>query len=219
MANGLITASEFSAIEGECLRWESEVNAGTIFVGSGVHRGQSLTHASMETLYQSIYNIIDSELFKKYEPQFVYEKNYSGTKPMWADRNYLIGEPQYNEKVGVYDLGIFTYIQNVCQNCPSDGICSHGCSCDGGEYGCICDGGRNSCYHSCAICYGSEWVCFQHECGAHLCGSYTCTCDGSHFCGGYGGCVSDCTGWSMCNDHHCFCHGADSPVCSSDSGC
>ena len=219
MANGLITASEFSAIESECLRWESEVDAGTIFVGSGVHRGQSLTHTSMETLYQSIYNIIDSELFKKYEPQFAYERNYSGTKPMWADRNYLIGEPQYNEKLGAYDSGIFTYIQNVCQNCPSDGVCSHGGGCGGN----VCTDGCTNCYgsdHGCANCYASAFICSGHECEAHTCGIFHCFCDVAHYCRGHGSCVSDCVGaYAECNNHHCTCYTANDPVCSSDLGC
>lgn len=212
MANGLITASEFSAIEGECLRWESEVDVGTIFVGSGVHRGQSLTHTSMETLYQSIYNIIDSVLFKKYEPQFAYERNYSGAKPMWADRNYLIGEPQYNEKLSAYDSGIFTYIQNVCQNCPSDGVCSHGGSCD--SHSCT-----DACQDGCANCYGSEFICTQHACGSHTCSIFICPCDVAHYCRGHFGCVSDCTGaYAECSNHHCGCYTANTPVCP-DAGC
>lgn len=217
MANGLITASEFSAIEGECLRWESEVDAGTIFVGSGVHRGQSLTHTSMEALYQSIYNIIDSELFKKYEPQFAYKIKYSGAKPMWADRNYLIGEPQYDEKLGVYDSGIFTYIQNVCQNCPSDGVCSHGGSCDSHVCSDACPDG---CSDSCVKCYASAFICSGHVCGAHTCGIVVCPCDVAHYCQGHGGCVSDCTGaYAACNNHHCACYTADVPACFSDLGC
>ena len=213
MANGLITASEFSAIEDECLRWESAVDSGSIFVGSGVSRGLSLTSASMNTLYQSVYNIIDSALFKKYEPNFMFQQTSLSAKPSLTDRDYLIGEPQYEENLGGYYSGIFTYIQNVCQNCPSDGICTHGGGC--GSHVC-----SDVCSDSCANCYGSEFVCSQHACGSHTCGMVVCPCDAAHYCRGHFGCVSDCTGaYEGCNNHHCSCYTADTPVCSFDTGC
>ena len=212
MANGLITASEFDAIEGECSRWGSEDSG--IFVGSGVSRGLSLTSASMNTLYQSVYNIIDSALFKKYEPNFRFQQTSLSTKPSLTDRDYLIGDPQYEENLGGYYSGIFTYIQNVCQNCPSDGICQHGGGC--GSHGCP-DGCSSD---SCANCYGSEFVCSQHACGSHTCGMVVCPCDVAHYCRGHFGCVSDCTGaYAECSNHHCSCYTADTPVCPIDTSC
>ena len=210
MANGLITASEFSEIEGECSRWGSEDSG--IFVGNGVHKGQSLTHTSMETLYQSVYNRIDSVGFKKYVPNFVFQQHHGDIKPSWTDRDYLIGEPRASEELGGYYSGIFTYIQSVCQNCPSDGVCSHGGSCD--SHSCT-----DACQDGCANCYGSEFVCSQHACGSHTCGIVICPCDVAHYCRGHFGCVSDCTGaYAECSNHHCGCYTADTPVCS-DTGC
>ena len=204
---GKILASDFAALKNECNRWSAS------YVTTGVSSGSKATASSMNSVFESVYNIYTSDNFGRFAPHTADVGSAHvtvGQKIYQTDLNYVVGDVVFDDKVGYITSGLLTYAQSVCLDCACNS------SCDGSADGCdkycavdYCemDGaippidcpGNCHCNTISHVC--EEYSCFCHEGGGH---EDQCTChNGEHGC--TWNCASHCA--SHCSSHNpsCLC--------------
>ena len=198
---GKILASDFAALKNECNRWSAS------YVTTGVSSGSKATASSMNSVFESVYNIYDSDKFRRFalHTADVGSAHVTvGQKIYQTDLNYVVGDVVFDDKVGYITNGLLTYAQSVCLDCTCDGVCDGSADwCDtycASDY-CYMDGAIHpiDCPSNCQcntishVC--GEYSCFCHEGGGH---EDQCTChSGEH------GCTSHCA--SHCSSHNPLC--------------
>ena len=204
---GKILASDFAALKNECNRWSAS------YVTTGVSSGSKATASSMNSVFESVYNIYASDNFRRFAPHTADVGSAHvtvGQKIYQTDLNYVVGKVEFDDKVGYITSGLLTYAQSVCLDCTCNGSCDgsadhcdHYCASDHCEMdgavppidcpsNCHC----NTIWHVCDID-----SCFCHEGGGH---AEQCTCHaGEHGC--TWNCASHCA--SHCSSHNppCLC--------------
>lgn len=204
---GKILASDFAALKNECNRWSAS------YVTTGVSSGSKATASSMNSVFESVYNIYDSDKFRQFAPHTADVGSAHvtvGQKIYQTDLNYVVGDVVFDDKVGYITSGLLTYAQSVCLDCTCDGVCDG--SADGCDKYCAVDycemdgaippidcPGNCHCNTISHVC--EEYSCFCHEGGGH---EDQCTChNGEHGC--TWNCASHCA--SHCSSHNpsCLC--------------
>lgn len=216
---GKILASDFAALKNECNRWSAS------YVTTGVSSGSKATASSMNSVFESVYNIYASDEFGRYATYTAPIGSVQvsvGQKIYQTDLNYVVGGAEFDDKTMHVTSGLLTYAQSVCLDCTCDGVCdgsAHFCPCDGASH-CSCNTVAEGCDNYCAsdYCYMDgaypenchcntishvcgEYSCFCHEGGGH---ADQCTCHaGEHGC--TWNCASHCA--SHCSSHYpgCMC--------------
>ena len=221
---GKILASDFAALKNECNRWSAS------YVTTGVSSGSKATASSMNSVFESVYNIYASDNFMRFAPHTADVGSAHvtvGQKIYQTDLNYVVGKVEFDDKVGYITSGLLTYAQSVCLHCTCHGSCDGSadhCGCDGASH-CSCNTVAEGCDNYCASdycdmdgalspidCPGNchcntishvcgEYSCFCHEGGGH---AEQCTCHaGEHGC--TWNCASHCA--SHCSSHYpgCMC--------------
>lgn len=193
---GKILASDFSDLKKECLTWG--VEDGT----NGVSTGSSATAASMNSVYETVYNIFSSELFIRFAELSTFSPTSvsAGRLIYNTDLNYITGPIVIDDKVGEVTSGLLTFIKSQCLDCACDG------SCDG--------------THSCS-CYTTSDTCSCHYvCNGYVCANY-CSVD-SCACNSHDGCPCDRVS-HVCDDYSCYCytgtHNCDTHGCHEFDPC
>ena len=149
---GKILASDFAALKNECNRWSAS------YVTTGVSSGSKATASSMNSVFESVYNIYDSDKFRRFalHTADVGSAHVTvGQKIYQTDLNYVVGDAVFDDKVGYITSGLLTYAQSVCLDCTCDGSCDGSadhCGCDGASH-CSCNTVAEGCDNYCASDY------------------------------------------------------------------
>lgn len=188
--SGKILASDFSEVASECSRW------GASNVMSGVSSGKVASASSIQSVFNSIYNIYQSSSFKKYADVTFYDVYTLDNRISSKDRDYIIGQYYIDEKIESVTTGLLTYAKTQCPNCVCDAVCNSA----GNQPGCFCDDGA----HHCPCHAQCDTESYHPECGCHaacdgVCDEHWCTCDdGVHYCGCHAGCFTGCDMYYPC---------------------
>ena len=192
---GKILASDFAALKNECNRWSAS------YVTTGVSSGSKATASSMNSVFESVYNIYASDNFKRFAPHTADVGSAHvtvGQKIYQTDLNYVVGVVEFDDKVGYITSGLLTYAQSVCLDCTCNGSCDGSadhCGCDGASH-CSCNTVAEGCDNYCASDYcDMDGALSPIDCPgnchcntiSHVCGEYSC------FCHGGGGHAEQCT--------------------------
>ena len=200
---GKILASDFAALKNECNRWSAS------YVTTGVSSGSKATASSMNSVFESVYNIYDSDNFRRFAPHTADVGSAHvtvGQKIYQTDLNYVVGDAVFDDKVGYITSGLLTYAQSVCLDCSCNAVAvgcdnycaSDYCDMDGAISPIDCPGNChcNTISHVCG-----EYSCFCHEGGGH---AEQCTCHaGEHGC--TWNCASHCASHCSSHDPTCQC--------------
>lgn len=208
MAGKIYAATLIADIQNQCSKWDTTNSV------SGVSSGKSLTASSMQSVYDTVYGIMESDAFSYYVGQLAGgptapdKRTVSrGGKAYQSDEDFIIGEYMYDDKIGVVYNGLLTYIASQCRHCNCDGVCNEHvpCTCDGSTHICACD----ACNTGGVLCdcdtYCNGYGCiaggYQYPCDDHSCPCDTTNvrpCDRND-----GSCYSHCT--SNCDTDSCVC--------------
>lgn len=180
--SGKILASDFSDVASECSRW------GASNVMSGVSSGKVASASSIQSVFNSIYNIYQSSSFQKYADVTSYDGHPLGNRISSQDRDYIIGQYYIDNKTMSVTTGLLTYAKTQCLNCVCDAVCDSACN----QHGCFCDDGVHHCpCHS--QCDPFTPGCICHTSCDGTCDEHWCTCDdGVHLCDCHAGCYTEC---------------------------
>lgn len=182
--SGKILASDFSDVASECSRW------GASDVMSGVSSGKVASASSIESVFNSIYNIYQSGSFQKYAEVTSYDGYTLGNRISSQDRDYIIGQYYIDSKIMSVTTGLLTYAKTQCPNCACDAVCDSTCN----QHSCFCDEGVHHCpcHSQCDTeSYDPGCICYTVCDGA--CDEHWCTCDdGVHYCECHAGCFTGC---------------------------
>ena len=188
--SGKILASDFSEVASECSRW------GASNVMSGVSSGKVASASSIESVFNSVYNIYRSSSFQKYAEVKYYDVYTLGNRISSKDRDYIIGQYYIDDKIMSVTTGLLTYAKTQCPNCACDTVCNSA----GNQPGCFCDDGAHHCpcHAQCDTeSYHPECICHAICDGA--CDEHWCNCDdGVHFCDCHAGCYTECDMHQSC---------------------
>lgn len=182
--SGKILASDFSDVASECSRW------GASDVMSGVSSGKVASASSIESVFNSIYNIYQSGSFQKYAEVTSYDGYTLGNRISSQDRDYIIGQYYIDSKIMSVTTGLLTYAKTQCPNCACDAVCDSTCN----QHSCFCDEGVHHCpcHSQCDTESYNPW-CICHTICDGACNEHWCTCDdGVHFCDCHAGCFTGC---------------------------
>lgn len=222
---GKILASDFAALKNECNRWSAS------YVTTGVSSGSKATASSMNSVFESVYNIYASDKFGQFA-QYTADMSSAhvtvGQKIYQTDLNYVVGDAEFDDKIGYVTSGLLTYAQSVCLDCTCDGVCdgsSHWCDCDGASH-CSCNTVAEGCNNYCGVdecnmdgalhpslcpgnchCNTISHVCGEYSCYCHMGGGHedSCTCHASeHGCAYH--CASHCASHCSSHDPTCTCN-------------
>lgn len=222
---GKILASDFAALKNECNRWSAS------YVTTGVSSGSKATASSMNSVFESVYNIYASDKFGQFA-QYTADMGSAhvtvGQKIYQTDLNYVVGDAEFDDKIGYVTSGLLTYAQSVCLDCTCDGVCdgsSHWCDCDGASH-CSCNTVAEGCNNYCGVdecnmdgalhpslcpgnchCNTISHVCGEYSCYCHMGGGHadSCTCHASeHGCAYH--CASHCASHCSSHDPTCTCN-------------
>lgn len=188
--SGKILASDFSDVASECSRW------GASNVMSGVSSGKVASASSIESVFNSIYNIYRSSSFQKYAEVTSYDGYTLGNRISSQDRDYIIGQYYIDDKIESVTTGLLTYAKTQCPNCACDAVCNSTCN----QHSCFCD----ESVHHCPCHAQCDTESYNPECTCHTscdgaCNEHYCTCDdGVHFCDCHTGCFTGCDLHSPC---------------------
>lgn len=180
--SGKILASDFSEVASECSRW------GASNVMSGVSSGKVASASSIESVFNSVYNIYRSSSFQKYAEVKSYDVYTLGNRISSKDRDYIIGQYDIDYKIESVTTGLLTYAKTQCPNCACDAVCysvcnQHSCFCDDGVHHCPCHSQCDTDIPECpcqTVCHGA-------------CNEHWCNCDdGVHYCDCHVGCYTGC---------------------------
>ena len=182
--SGKILASDFSDVASECSRW------GASDVMSGVSSGKVASASSIESVFNSIYNIYQSGSFQKYAEVTSYDGYTLGNRISSQDRDYIIGQYYIDDKIMSVTTGLLTYAKTQCPNCACDAVCDSTCN----QHSCFCDEGVHHCpCHSQCDTESYDPGCICHTVCDGACDEHWCTCDdGVHYCGCHAGCFTGC---------------------------
>lgn len=182
--SGKILASDFSDVASECSRW------GASDVMSGVSSGKVASASSIESVFNSIYNIYQSGSFQKYAEVTSYDGYTLGNRISSQDRDYIIGQYYIDSKIMSVTTGLLTYAKTQCPNCACDAVCDSTCN----QHSCFCDEGVHHCpCHSQCDTESYDPGCICHTVCDGACDEHWCTCDdGVHFCDCHAGCFTGC---------------------------
>lgn len=182
--SGKILASDFSDVASECSRW------GASDVMSGVSSGKVASASSIESVFNSIYNIYQSGSFQKYAEVTSYDGYTLGNRISSQDRDYIIGQYYIDSKIMSVTTGLLTYAKTQCPNCACDAVCDSTCN----QHSCFCDEGVHHCpCHSQCDTESYDPGCICHTICDGACDEHWCTCDdGVHFCDCHAGCFTGC---------------------------
>lgn len=222
---GKILASDFAALKNECNRWSAS------YVTTGVSSGSKATASSMNSVFESVYNIYASDKFGQFAQHTADVGSAHvtvGQKIYQTDLNYVVGDVEFDDKMGYITSGLLTYAQSVCLDCTCDGACdgsSHWCDCDGASH-CSCNTVAEGCSNYCGVDYCSmdgalhpslcpgnchcnaiSHVCEEYSCYCHMGGGHaeSCTCHaGEHGCAYH--CASHCASHCSSHDPTCTCN-------------
>lgn len=180
--SGKILASDFSEVASECSRW------GASNVMSGVSSGKVASASSIESVFNSVYNIYRSSSFRKYAEVKSYDVYTLGNRISSKDRDYIIGQYDIDYKIKSVTTGLLTYAKTQCPNCACDAVCYSVCN----QHSCFCDEGVHHCpCHALCVADIPECPC-QTVCH-EACNEYGCNCDnGDHYCDCHVGCYTGC---------------------------
>lgn len=190
--SGKILASDFSDVASECSRW------GASDVMSGVSSGKVASASSIESVFNSIYNIYQSGSFQKYAEVTSYDGYTLGNRISSQDRDYIIGQYYIDSKIMSVTTGLLTYAKTQCPNCACDAVCDSTCN----QHSCFCDEGVHHCpCHSQCDTESYYPGCICHTVCDGACDEHWCTCDdGVHYCECHAGCFTGCD-----LHYHCTC--------------
>lgn len=182
--SGKILASDFSDVASECSRW------GASDVMSGVSSGKVASASSIESVFNSIYNIYQSSSFQKYAEVTSYDGYTLGNRISSQDRDYIIGQYYIDDKIESVTTGLLTYAKTQCPNCVCDAVCNSTCN----QHSCFCDEGVHHCpCHSQCDTESYDPGCICHTVCDGACDEHWCTCDdGVHHCECHAGCFTGC---------------------------
>lgn len=182
--SGKILASDFSDVASECSRW------GASDVMSGVSSGKVASASSIESVFNSIYNIYQSGSFQKYAEVTSYDGYTLGNRISSQDRDYIIGQYYIDSKIMSVTTGLLTYAKTQCPNCACDAVCDSTCN----QHSCFCDEGVHHCpCHSQCDTESYDPGCICHTVCDGACDEHWCTCDdGVHHCECHAGCFTGC---------------------------
>lgn len=182
--SGKILASDFSDVASECSRW------GASDVMSGVSSGKVASASSIESVFNSIYNIYQSGSFQKYAEVTSYDGYTLGNRISSQDRDYIIGQYYIDSKIMSVTTGLLTYAKTQCPNCACDAVCDSTCN----QHSCFCDEGLHHCpCHSQCDTESYDPGCICHTVCDGACDEHWCTCDdGVHHCECHAGCFTGC---------------------------
>lgn len=182
--SGKILASDFSDVASECSRW------GASDVMSGVSSGKVASASSIESVFNSIYNIYQSGSFQKYAEVTSFDWYNLGNRISSQDRDYIIGQYYIDSKIMSVTTGLLTYAKTQCPNCACDAVCDSTCN----QHSCYCDEGVHYCpCHSQCDTESYDPGCICHTICDGACDEYWCTCDdGVHYCECHAGCFTGC---------------------------
>ena len=94
---GKILASDFAALKNECNRWSAS------YVTTGVSSGLKATASSMNSVFESVYNIYASDKFRRFAPHTADVGSAHvtvGQKIYQTDLNYVVGGAEFDDKTG-----------------------------------------------------------------------------------------------------------------------
>lgn len=191
--SGKILASDFSDVASECSRW------GASDVMSGVSSGKVASASSIESVFNSIYNIYQSGSFQKYAEVTSYDVYTLGNRISSQDRDYIIGQYYIDSKIMSVTTGLLTYAMTQCPNCACDAVCDSMCN----QHSCFCDEGVHycPCHSQCDTESYDPVGCICHTVCDSACDEHWCTCDdGVHYCECHAGCFTGCD-----LHYHCTC--------------
>ena len=186
--SGKILASDFSEVATECSRW------GASNVMSGVSSGKVASASSIESVFNSIYNIYRSSSFQKYADVKHYDVYTLGNRISSKDRDYIIGQYYIDDKIESVTTGLLTYAQTQCPNCSCDAVCYSACD----QNSCFCDASVHHCPCH-AQCHTDIPECPCQTACDGACNDHWCNCDnGVHYCNCHSGCYDECDMHSPC---------------------
>lgn len=188
--SGKILASDFSDVASECSRW------GASDVMSGVSSGKVASASSIESVFNSIYNIYQSGSFQKYAEVKSYDRYTLGNRISSQDRDYIIGQYYIDSKIMSVTTGLLTYAKTQCPNCACDAVCDSACN----QNSCFCDEGVHHCpCHSQCDTESYDPGCICHTVCDGACDEDWCNCDdGVHYCECHAGCFTGCYLYNPC---------------------
>ena len=180
--SGKILASDFSEVASECSRW------GASNVMSGVSSGKVASASSIESVFNSIYNIYRSSSFQKYADVKSYDVYTLGNRISSKDRDYIIGQYDIDYKIESVTTGLLTYAKTQCPNCSCDAVCYSACD----QNSCFCDASVHHCPCH-AQCHTDIPECPCQTACDGACNDHWCNCDnGVHYCNCHSGCYDEC---------------------------
>ena len=180
--SGKILASDFSEVASECSRW------GASNVMSGVSSGKVASASSIQSVFNSIYNIYQSSSFTKYAAVTSYDRYTLGNRISSHDRDYIIGQYYIDDKIQSVTTGLLTYAKTQCPNCSCDAVCYSACD----QNSCFCDASVHHCPCH-AQCHTDIPECPCQTACDGACNDHWCNCDnGVHYCNCHSGCYDEC---------------------------
>lgn len=186
--SGKILASDFSEVASECSRW------GASNVMSGVSSGKVASASSIESVFNSIYNIYRSSSFQKYADVKSYDVYTLGNRISSKDRDYIIGQYDIDYKIESVTTGLLTYAKTQCPNCSCDAVCYSACD----QNSCFCDASVHHCPCH-AQCHTDIPECPCQTACDGACNDHWCNCDnGVHYCNCHSGCYDECDMYYPC---------------------